>query len=168
MLIPPPDALIKLFKPWNDFYGDSKLTETIVMFAHTGGLVLAGGIAVATDRLTLRARSWTDSDRQRHLVELGALHRTVVTGLVIIVLSGLAMLCSDLETFWGSWIYWVKMTLIVLLLVNGGQMVGIEKKLATDSAATSPHWARLRTSAAISITLWLTVTLAGVALLNFA
>jgi uncharacterized membrane protein len=168
MLIPPPDALVKLFKPWNDFYGDSKLAETIVMFAHIGGLVLAGGIAVATDRLTLRAKAWTDSDRQRHLVELGALHRTVIAGLVIIVLSGLAMLFSDLETFWASWIFWAKMLLIVLLLLNGGQMVGIEKKLATDSAATSPYWARLRRSAAISMTLWFTVTLAGIALLNFA
>src|SRR5256885_762111 len=168
MLIPPPESLVKLFKPWNDFYGDSKLTETIVMFAHTAGLVVAGGIAVATDRMTLRARRWSDADRQHHLAETAMLHRTVVAGLAIIVISGLALLFSDLETFWGSWIFWAKMASIVVLLANGQRMLGIEKALAGDSAATSPHWRRLRTSAVVSITLWFTVTLAGLALLNFA
>jgi uncharacterized membrane protein len=168
MLIPPPDALVKLFKPWNDFYSDSKLAETIVMFGHTAGLVVAGGIAIATDRLTLRAKGWSDSDRRHHLAELAMLHRTVVAGLAIIVVSGLALLTSDLETFWGSWIFWVKMTLVVLLLANGAQMQAIEKKLAADPSATSPQWGRLRTSAVASITLWLSVTLAGLGLLNYA
>src|SRR6266481_3574356 len=138
MLIAPPEALVKLFAPWNKFYSDSKLTETLVQFAHTAGLVVAGGIAIATDRGTLRAAKWTDADRRHHLDELAVLHRTVIAGLTIIVLSGLAMLSSDLETFWGSWIYWVKMFLVVLLLANGAQMLGIEKKLRADSAATSP------------------------------
>jgi hypothetical protein len=168
MLIPPPGALVKLFKPWNDFYSDSKLTETLVMFLHTAGLVVAGGIAVATDRMTLRTTRWSDADRQHHLTETSMLHRTVVGGLVVIVLSGLAMLFSDLETFWGSWIFWTKMALIALLLVNGQRMLGIEKALATDSAVTSMHWGRLRTSAVLSIALWLTVTLAGLALVNFS
>lgn len=168
MLIAPPAALVQLFDPWNKFYSHSKLTETLVMFAHTGGLVIAGGIAIATDRLTLRAASWTDADRKHHLDELAVLHRTVVIALTIIVLSGLAMLTSDLETFWGSWIYWVKMLLVVLLLANGAQMQSVEKRLAVDASAGSPHWRRLRTSAIASITLWLSVTLAGFALLNFS
>jgi uncharacterized membrane protein len=168
MLIAPPDALLKLFEPWNKFYSDSQLTETVVQFAHTAGLVIAGGIAIATDRGTLRAAGWTDADRRHHLDETAVLHRTVVAGLAIIVVSGLAMLTSDLETFWGSWIYWVKMILVVLLLANGAQMLGIEKKLREDSSAGSPHWLRLRTSAIASLTLWLSVTLAGIALLNYA
>jgi uncharacterized membrane protein len=169
MLIPPPPAgLIKLFAPWNKFYSDSKLTETLVQFAHTAGLVVAGGIAIATDRMTLRAGAWTDADRRHHLDELAMLHRTVIAGLTITILSGLAMLTSDLETFLGSWIYWVKMLMVVLLLVNGAQMQNVETKLALDSSPASPHWARLRTNAIASITLWLSVTLAGIALLNFA
>ena len=168
MLIAPPEALVKLFEPWNKFYNDSKFTETVVMFAHTGGLLVAGGIAIATDRGTLRSDKWTDADRRHHLDELAVLHRTVVAGLTIIVLSGLAMLTSDLETFWGSWIYWVKMTLVVLLLANGAQMLVIEKKLREDSTPGSPHWKRLRTSSIASIALWLSVTLAGFALLNYA
>jgi uncharacterized membrane protein len=168
MLIAPPAALVQLFEPWNKFYSDSKLTQTLVMFAHTAGLVVAGGIAIATDRLTLRARLWTDADRKHHLDELALLHRTVIAALTVTVLSGLAMLASDFETFWGSWIYWVKMLLVVILLINGAQMQSVEKKLAVDSTAGSPHWRRLRTSAIASITLWLSVTLAGLALVNFA
>ena len=168
MLIAPPEALVKLFEPWNKFYNDSKFMETLVMFAHTGGLLVAGGVAIATDRGTLRSDKWTDAARQHHLDELAVLHRTVVAGLTIIVLSGLAMLTSDIETFWGSWIYWVKMVLVVLLLANGAQMLGIEKKLREDPAAASPQWKRLRTSAVASLTLWLSVTLAGLALLNYA
>jgi hypothetical protein len=168
MLIPPPESLVKLFKPWNGFYSDSKLTETIVMFLHTAGLVVAGGIGIATDRLTLRAGRWTDADRQHHLVELSVLHRTVLGGLTVIVISGLAMLTSDLETFWGSWIFWTKMVLVVLLLANGQRMLTIEKALATDSGPTSRHWGRLRSAAVASIGLWLTITLAGLALVNFS
>ena len=168
MLIVPPTSLIKLVEPWNKFYSDSKLTQTLVMFTHTAGLLVAGGIAVATDRLTLRAGLWTDSDRRHHLGELAVLHRTVVAGLAIIVLSGLAMLFSDLEAFWGSRIYWVKMIMVAVLLANGAQMTSVEKKLAEDSSATSPHWSRLRTSAIASIALWLSITLAGLALVNFA
>lgn len=169
MLIPPPPAaLVKFFDPWNKFYSDSKLTETLVQFAHTAGLVVAGGIAIATDRMTLRAGTWTDADRRHHLAELAMLHRTVIAGLTITILSGLAMLTSDLETFLGSWIFWVKMLMVAILLANGARMQSVENQLAVDSSTASPHWATLRTNAIASIALWLSITLAGIALLNFA
>src|SRR5438105_11933541 len=98
MLIAPPEALVKLFAPWNKFYSDSKLTETLVQFAHTAGLVVAGGIAIATDRGTLRAAKWTDADRRHHLDELAVLHRTVLAGRTRIGPRRLARLESDLCT----------------------------------------------------------------------
>src|SRR5262249_31006791 len=129
MLIAPPEALVKLFEPWNKFYSDSKFAETVVMFAHTGALVVAGGIAVATDRSTLRASKWGEAALAHHLEELAVLHRVVVTGLVVTVISGLMMFAADVETFWGSWIFWVKMGLVAILLGNGALMMGVEKKL---------------------------------------
>jgi hypothetical protein len=168
MLIAPPQALISLLQPWSDFYNDSRLAETLVMFAHTAGLLVAGGIAVATDRQTLRAWRWEPANRRHHLDELTVLHRTVVINLSVTVVSGLLMLASDIETFWGSWIYWTKMGLVVLLLLNGARMVGIEKSLTGDAPSDSPRWITLRHSAAASLVLWLSTTLAGIALLNYA
>jgi uncharacterized membrane protein len=95
-------------------------------------------------------------------------HRVVLGGLVVSILSGLALLASDLETFWGSWIFWLKMALVVLLLANGGIMTRIERALRANPGNPDDDWRRLRNVAIASVTLWLTITLAGVALTNFA
>src|SRR5215212_3819707 len=98
-----PDALIQLFQPWNDFYSHSKTAETIVLFLHIGGMLLAGGLAIASDRGTLRALRLTGDNRLAHVKELAAVHRWVITGLGVVAASGVALLASDIETFWGSW-----------------------------------------------------------------
>ncbi len=168
MLIAPPAGLVSAFEPWASFYNDSKLAETLVTFAHVGGLVVAGGIAIATDRGTFRLAGAPDDARRRHLDEMLPLHRTVVTSLIVTMLSGLFMLAADIETFWGSWIFWAKMLLIALLLANGAHMQRVESRLRQDPSPTAPAWAGLRTSALASMALWLTITLAGVALLNYS
>jgi uncharacterized membrane protein len=168
MLIAPPQSLVTLVEPWMNFYNDSKLTQTLVLFGHVGGLLIAGGLAVATDRGTLRAGAWADADRRRHLDEMGLLHRSVIAGLAVTMISGLLLLTADLEALWGSRIFWVKMILVVLLLANGARMQRVEAGLHLDSSADSPLWKSLRSAAIVSLTLWVTITLAGVALLNYA
>ena len=157
-----------LLKPWADFYSHSKTTETVVTFLHIGGLLLAGGLAIATDRATLRALRLETSDRSAHLRELAAVHQWVLTGLTIIVLSGVALVTSDIETFWGSWIYWVKMTLVVLLLANGFVMTRTEKTLERNAGDASLHWATLKRVAITSLVLWFTIAALGVALVNIS
>jgi hypothetical protein len=166
MLIAPPAALVSLFDSWASFYNDSKLAETLVMFAHVGGLVVGGGIAIAADRMTLRLQS--DVDRRRHVLDVTTLHRTVVTALIVVVISGLMLFAADIETFWGSWIYWAKMALVVLLLINGARMQRVERVAAAEPVVSTAHWNALRGTAVTSISLWLAVTLLGVALVNYA
>jgi hypothetical protein len=164
----PPESLVSLLQPWNDFYSHSKTAETIVIFLHIGGLLLSGGFAIAADRATIRSMGTAASTRAAQLKELGATHRWVITGLTVVVLSGLALLTSDIETFWGSWIYWVKMLFVAVLLLNGYQMTRIEKSLELDASETSPKWNALHRTALTSLVLWFATTFLGVALANFA
>lgn len=165
-MIAPPTFLVSLCQSWADYYSDSHLAQTLVTFAHVGGLVVGGGIAIAADRGTLRVTS--DVDRRRHLLEVAQIHRVVVGSLVVVVLSGLLLFGSDVEAHWTSPIFWVKMALIVLLLANGARMQRIETAAAADTMPVSAHWSALRGTSIASLVLWLATTLAGVALINYA
>jgi hypothetical protein len=167
-MIAPPPSLVDLFKPWSDFYGHSKLAETIVVFVHVGGLLLGGGIAVATDRATLRALGRPLGERAHQRAELSTTHRWVVTGIALIALSGVALVTSDIETFWGSPIYWTKMALVVALLLNGLLITRAEASLARNDDEAAPGWRTLHRTAVTSLGLWFCITALGIALVNFS
>lgn len=163
-----PAGLTDLVKPWADAYSNSKLLATIVTFVHVGGLLLGGGLAVAADRGTVRAMRRDAGIRGSHLEELSAVHRVVLTGLALSLLSGLLLLAADLDTYFGSWIFWVKMVMVVLLLANGLLMTRTEQHLRTSPDPDSPAWSKLHRSSIVSLALWFAITLAGVALVNAA
>lgn len=167
-MITPPSALVDLLKPWSDFYGHSKLAATVVVFVHIGGLLLGGGIAITNDRAMLRALKRPVEERwyQRH--ELAAAHRWVITGIVLIALSGAALVTADIETFWGSPIYWTKMALVVALLVNGLLMTRAEASLDHDDEEGAHGWRALHRTAVVSLGLWFCITALGIALANFS
>jgi len=143
-----------------------------VTFFHLAGLLFAGGIAVASVRATFRALRGTDEDRARLLVDLGNAHAWVLAGLSVIFVSGLMLALSDVKTFGPSPIYWTKMSLVVLLLINGSLLQRTERKLRTGSLltqSTAPRqrlWSRLRFAAATSMALWTAIVLAGVILVQ--
>ena len=161
-------ALTRLLEPWAHVYADSKMIATVVTFGHIASLLMAGGLAVATDRATLRALRLVANERGRHLEELSGIHQLVVGGLVLSVVTGLLLFASDVETFLRSWVFWLKMGLICVLLANGYAMTRAERALREDAAETSPAWQRLRRTAIASVGLWYAITLAGVALANVA
>jgi hypothetical protein len=167
-VMPAPTFLVDLVQPWSDFYGHSKAAVSIVTFLHIGGLLLAGGLGIATDRGTFRAMRFPAVERSHHMAELAAVHRWVLGGLSVVALSGLAQFASDLETFWGSWVFWSKMALVGTLLVNGFLMTRTERMLQADPSETSPAWGRLHRAAWVSVVLWFATTLAGVMLQNLA
>lgn len=161
-----PDALDKLVKPWADYYSHSKAAPSIVQSLHIGGLLLAGGLAISADRANLRSRHWGVVERRHQMAELAATHKMVITGLTLVVISGVAMLVADLDTFLTSWLYWTKMALVVVLLINATRMMSYERRLATEDHEDSPFWAGLRRVSITSIVLWFVITVAGVTLAN--
>lgn len=164
-----PALLTRLAEPWAQLYGDSALLQTLIVFGHIAALVFAGGLAVTQDRATLRAARGAAELRWRQLDELRAAHRTVLTGLTLSVATGLLLFAADLETYFQSWIYWVKMALLALLLANGYWMTRLETRVSsTPNAADDAGWRGLRTTAALSMVLWFAIAFAGVALVNAA
>ncbi|HEX3866524.1 MAG TPA: DUF6644 family protein [Gemmatimonadaceae bacterium] len=161
-----PESLVHFLKPWADFYSHSKAMETVVQSLHIGGLLLGGGMAIAADRTTLRALRAPLADRSRYVAELSTVHRWVLTGLGIVVVSGVALVTADIETFFGSWMYWTKMALVAVLLLNGYWITLAERVLAKEVSESSPHWRTLERTAKTSLALWFTITVFGVALVN--
>ena len=159
-----PAFLIHLCAPWKELYDHSKLLEVGIPSIHVASLLLGGGIAVSADRSTLRALKRPPAERAVHLEELGTVHRTVLTGLGVSFITGIALLASDLESFLGSWVFWTKMALVALLLLNGLVMTSAERALRTDSHESHPAWTRLERVALVSFVLWFATTVAGVAL----
>jgi hypothetical protein len=165
-------AVAAAAKPWASLYSDSTAVSSTVTFFHLGGLLFAGGTAIASDRATFRALRGTDEDRSRLLVDLGNAHSWVLAGLSVIFVSGLLLALSDVKTFGYSPIYWTKMSLVVLLLLNGSLLQRTEQKLRAGSLltqSTAPRqqlWSKLRFAAATSMALWTAIVLAGVILVQ--
>lgn len=164
----PPEAIVHLLKPWADFYSHSKTAVTVVQYVHIGGLLMGGGLAIAADRGTLRALRLASHERSGHLRDLAEVHRWVLSGLAAVVVSGLALLAADIETFFGSWVFWVKMVLVTILLANGYRMTRAESALRHGAAEDSTQWNRLHSVAVTSLGLWFVVAALGVALANFS
>ena len=150
-------AISQIAQPWASLFNNSRVLSSGVMFAHLSGLVLGGGGAVAADRASLRAVKASATQRASHLNELGLVHRVVIVGLSVTFLSGLLLAAADVETYATLPAFWIKMTLIGLLLGNGLWMQRSERALAEGT----PAWRRLHVSALVSLVLWFAVLLAS-------
>ena len=132
------ESLVRLLAPWQEYFSNSVIAPTVVTAAHLTSLLVAGGLAIAHDRSTLKG------------VPHDIVHRPVTLGLLVVIISGLLLAAADVEVYATSYVFWIKMGLIGALLVNGSVLF------------RRPT----RTTARISMTLWLTITVAGVVLTN--
>ncbi len=165
--MPAPAFLIHLAAPWSALYSDSKPIEVIVGFAHVGGLLMGGGLAVASDRATMRALREAVHDRSSHLEALASVHRTVLIGLIVTFVSGILLFLGDVSTFWSSWVFWLKMAFLVALLANGVVMTRAEGALRREMPGDDHRaWDHLQRTAVFSLALWYAITLVGIALMN--
>ena len=162
-----PNVLVRLASPWEHLYSNNKGVDIVTIFLHVGGLLLGGGLAIATDRATLRAIRQAVHDRAQYLDALSSVHRTVLAGLTITFLSGILLFLSDVKTFWSSWVFWLKMALIVALLLNGFVMTRAEYSLRSPGAREDDRaWSHLHHTAVASLLLWYAITLVGIALVS--
>jgi hypothetical protein len=148
---------------WGSFFANHGTIRTLVTFLHVGAILGGGGAAVTADRGILAALHLDDHGRLQQLIALRQTHRIVVAGLACIALSGLLLFASDVDSFLYSKIFWTKMSLLALLLINGAVLVSAEGRAASGAADA---WRTLRFTAFASVVLWFLVTLAGVSLLN--
>jgi hypothetical protein len=156
-------ALHDAFITWGSFFANHAAVRTLVTFLHVGALMGGGGAAVTADRGILAALRLDGEVRDRQLATLRQTHRIVVGGLACIAVSGFLLFASDVDTFLYSKVFWTKMSLLALLLINGTVLVSAEGRAARGADGA---WRTLRFTARASVALWFLVTLAGVALLN--
>jgi hypothetical protein len=148
---------------WGSFFANHAAVRTLVTFLHVGAIMGAGGAAVTADRGILSALRLDEPARLQQLPVLRQTHRIVVSGLACIVVSGLLLFASDVDSFLYSKVFWTKMSLVGLLLVNGAVLMSAEDRASRGAAEA---WRTLHVTAFASVALWFLVTLAGVALLN--
>jgi hypothetical protein len=146
---------------WARVYADHKAVSGGVTYVHLAGILLGGGLAVSADRTVLRWSSATGPEAPGELQRLGTVHRWVIAGLGLTIVSGVAMLLADLDTYVASIVFWTKMGLIVLLIANGYFKVRAEAAAVGGGVAA---WRRLRATALASVVLWFAVLLAGTVL----
>ncbi|HEY4304904.1 MAG TPA: hypothetical protein VGM82_10580 [Gemmatimonadaceae bacterium] len=159
--------------PWNDLFSHSKLISGGVLGIHIMALVIGGGLAIAADRMTLRVAAGNASARRGQLREVRDVHGVVLIGIVLLLVSGVLLALADVETFLPSPIFWIKLSLVALLVVNGALLTRAERKLAArDDVAllniSEDAWARIRLFSICSVCLWIATAVVGIVLSNAA
>jgi hypothetical protein len=159
-------AVAHAAEPWQELFDRSRAVSVAVTFTHLAAMVVAGGLALSTDRGTLAAARHP-ALRPRQLTALAAAHSTVGAALAAVLASGVLLALADVETIAVSPVFWAKMSLVALLLGNGLLMRRAERGLSAERAPSdggAAGWRRLGRCAAASAVLWLVVILAGTVL----
>lgn len=155
--------MTQLLTAWAAIFANHPLIRTGVDFIHIGGLVAAAGCALTADLATITAARRTPDSREAQLRVLQRTHPIIVGGLIALTVSGLLLLGADIGTFLYSTLFWIKMGLVGLLVINGVLMLVAERGARLGRAGS---WPRLHALAVGSLALWTLTTLAGAALPN--
>jgi hypothetical protein len=144
---------------WAHAYADSKALSASVNYLHLAGILVAGGFAIVTDRASLLLAPSDDTNVLRELERGRGVHVWVLGGLAVTVATGVLQVFSDLHTYLTSLLFWGKMGLIALLLLNGWIRLRAERALG---AGEPRAWQRFHLTSVASLVLWFAVLLAGV------
>lgn len=172
------DSVSTLVQPWADLYSNNTTLSTGVIAVHILAMFVGGGMAISADRAILRSKPGTAEAVRAVVADLSTTHSIVIGSLAVTVLTGLALLASDVGNFAVSRVFWVKMGSFAILLINGLRMQRVEKNVMTGLGASSIHttempvpfptkaWGGIRSAAAVSLVMWLLIVLLGVVLTN--
>ena len=170
--IPDVGQLDAFVEPWRRLYAQSPLLSTLILFGHLGGLLAAGGLAVAAERATLRIDPSDDFARRRHLADLEGLRAPIWSAFAVALVSGALLFLADVEAFAASPIFWTKMSLVGLLVattwVTARQDTALRRDgdsgASGDSVVRDRQWRRRRAGAIATAVLWFGLVLVGAAL----
>lgn len=98
---------------------DFALPAVIIM--HLIGVAMGVGGAITTDATFLRS-IWDRTVTKGQLQLIETISKVVVTGLGLLILTGISLVALNphyLSLSDGSQLFWVKMTLVVILSING-------------------------------------------------
>lgn len=158
-----PPFLAHAVTSWAALYSGSAVVRTLVSFVHVAGLVSGGGAAIAVDRATLLATKKGVLAGREQIDGIHKTHRIVLVGLGAVIVSGLLLFAADVDTYAVSKLFWLKMAMVAMLMINGALLV----RAASGSRTPDERTRRaLRRTAAISLSLWFLTTLAGAGLPN--
>ena len=155
------ESVVQAAEPFKKFYDHSKVLSIGTTYLHIAAMLGAGGLALSADKQTLSLDRTDPAAVARHVAAQQDLHRWVVGGLTLSLVTGLIMFASDVETFWKSAWYWRKIVFVVLLLGNGLLLQRAERAASNDPADVKAV-GRLRMSAVASVVLWFVTALLGV------
>jgi hypothetical protein len=145
--------LTDAFSWWSSYYGDHQALSVTIRYLHLAALVVGGGTAIANDRQIARLERREPPGHGETVRMLSGAHVVVVGSIVLIVITGALMAGADPDTYLASPIFWAKMGLFGLLLLNGWML-----RRAGRHAATLRHAPRrLIVTAVLSVVFWLAI-----------
>ncbi len=124
---------------------------------------MAGGTALVADRQIFRAARTGPKQREAALAGLHGSHRTVISWLAVVGLSGVLMASADWTTFFHSRLFWTKMAVVGLLAANGSAMIFLDRRAIRDGVAV--RWAGVLAVSAVSFVLWISIVFLGTLLM---
>lgn len=154
-----PTLVVSLANRWADYYDAHRMVSVTVRYLHLAGLVVGGGTALATDRQLLRALRLGPAERTATVATLRSSHRVVLPALAVVIATGALMTATDTATFFASPLYWAKMGLVGLLLLNGGGLLVAERAVSGERPL---GWAWLGVTSTASLLLWLVILFMGI------
>jgi hypothetical protein len=153
----------ELADTWASIYANSAALRSAISFAHLAGLVGGGGCALAADRETLRAFRRAPAAVAVEVHHLHGIHRVVLTGLAVVLVSGVLLMLADFDAYLTSTAFWIKMGLVAALFANGSLLVraALRAEAGDRRAGEVLKWASIA-----SVMLWFATTLLGAVLPN--